>query len=84
MLNVLKREWYVVRYGQTARFRLIKWVIIFALIYLLQNNFGWLAVKWFVGLGFIIGVGGHFYLRYKTQGWTKEWKFAKVVRTPYE
>jgi hypothetical protein len=77
--ELLRREMYVVVHGQTARFRIVKWIVILAAGSLL---FAWigpaLTGKLFVVLA-VFGILIHFLFRFKTKGWTRPWGPYKRV-----
>ncbi|MBX4198966.1 hypothetical protein KW800_01670 [Candidatus Parcubacteria bacterium] len=80
----LKREWYVAMHGQPRSFRTKKWIVILVVAAVLYRLRGWGLVLWvFAPLG-LIGICAHFYLRHKTGGWRREWKFVKAIPTPYD
>jgi hypothetical protein len=70
--RVVRREIRVAitRNPQRPAIRILKWVIIIALIAALWRtpSFWW----WIVGAA-ALGFGGHFFWRWKTHGWTRPW-----------
>ena len=64
--------------SQPISFRIFKWIFIIALSYFLDDY-----VAWWIVLSIMMGFGLllHFYIRKKTNGWTKSygaWKYEKV------
>ena len=80
----LQKEIYVAVHGQTAKFRIFKWIIILIILYLLFTWKGWSAVTWVIILGAILGITMHMFLRYKTNAWTKSWGKVKAIKTPFD
>jgi D-alanyl-lipoteichoic acid acyltransferase DltB (MBOAT superfamily) len=85
MKNFLKREGYIALHGQTSRFRVVKWVIILAITFIIYKLWGWVGVKTFILVGALLGIAVHFIFRWKTHGWTRPWgPMKEVIRTPYD
>ncbi len=71
--DTLKKEWRVILYGQSVRFRLIKYAILlpaFAALYLYTGASVTLKV---LGVLLIFSVLVHLFYRFKTNTWTKSW-----------
>jgi hypothetical protein len=68
-----EKEKQVVLYGQSARFRLVKYAILIPLFTALYVWQGW-SVTWKVLLAsIVVALFVHFLFRYKTAAWTKSW-----------
>ena len=80
----LQKELYVVAHGQTAQFRIIKWIIILVLLSVLFVWKGWTTVIFTIILGAMLGISLHFFLRWKTDAWTKPWGKIKPIKTPFD
>lgn len=75
-----KRETHVALHAQSARFRVVKWVVILsgsAALYLWKGFSAVVEVLVFLA---VLGVGMHFFLRWKSEGWTKSWGPYKRIR----
>ncbi len=81
LLQTLKREIDIIIHGQSFNFRIIKYIVIFLINFLLYKFYGWSGVIGFVVIGFILGIGLHIFVRWKTNGWRKSWGLFK---TPYK
>ncbi len=88
MFNLFKMDWketisreFKVAFSlgsQPLWFRILKWIVIIALLYFLNDYVAWWIL--FTVLAFL-GLLLHFYYRSKTNGWTKSygaWKYEKV------
>ncbi len=73
MKEFLKKELYVALHGQTARFRIVKYIVLFAVFGALYWWKGWEAVLWALAIGFIAAIGVHFFFRWKSKGWNEKW-----------
>jgi hypothetical protein len=71
--ELYEREKRVVLYGQTARFRIIKYIILFALFGALYAWRGWSDTLWVLGVLIVLSIVFHFFFRYMSEGWTKSW-----------
>ena len=71
--ETLEREKNVVLYGQTARFRIVKYIVIVILALIIYAWKGWNAVGLSLVAGTAAGVCVHFVFRYLTAGWMKSW-----------
>ncbi len=67
------REKHVALHAQSGKFRFIKWVVILLIASILYWWKGWNAVLGLIVTGGIAGLALHFFLRYKTDAWTKSW-----------
>ncbi len=69
----IKREKHVAMNAQPFVFRLIKWIVIITILILLILWKGWIVAGLvFLGLA-LTGTCVHFFLRWKTKGWTEPW-----------
>ena len=74
-----KREKHIILRGQSRRFRVIKYIIIFSIA------FGIYVWKDLTTVGFlliffsIIAIIVHFFFRWKTKAWTKSWGPYKQI-----
>ena len=71
--ELYKKEKYVIVNGQTRRFRIVKYLVIFAIAWVL---YAWKGIR-VVGLTFlflaIASISVHLFFRWKTHGWEKSW-----------
>jgi len=74
-----RRELWVARYGQTARFRIFKWIVILLLAYALLRWQGPYVVAAVFFCMFMAGLSLHFLLSWKTERWTKSWGLYKRI-----
>ncbi|OHB19818.1 MAG: hypothetical protein A2854_04195 [Parcubacteria group bacterium RIFCSPHIGHO2_01_FULL_56_18] len=71
--GLVKKEIYVALHAQTARFRVVKYIVIFAILFALYVWKGW-GTTWKTLLAmFVFGTAVHFFFRWKTKGWTESW-----------
>ena len=79
-LHVIKREKYVILHGQSFRFRIVKYCVLFPLAIVLFIWGGWaVVVRSFLFLA-IAGIVMHFFFRWKTNGWKKSWGLYKKLK----
>ena len=74
-----KKEKHVVLHGQTTRFRMVKYIVLFAIgvgVYLWK---GLATVSLLFLVLAIAGVVVHFFFRWKTDGWEKSWGSYKKI-----
>ena len=78
--NFYEREKHVIVHGQPRNFRIAKWLIIVIAAAFLFRYFGWqitlIAFLCCAGAGVIL----HFFLRWKSDGWTKSWGPYKRIK----
>lgn len=77
--DLIKKELYVALHGQTARFRVGKYIaflIIFGAVYAKR---GGEAVAWALGIALVFAITMHFFFRWMTEGWTKSWWLYKSL-----
>ena len=73
MWEAIEREKQVILYGQSARFRLVKYAILipaFAALYWWKGSRITLVV---LGIALVFAIAFHFFFRYKTAGWRKSY-----------
>ncbi len=75
-----KREMHVALHAQSARFRVVKWVVILSGSVALYFWKGLSAVVEVLVFLAVFGVCMHFFLRWKSDGWTKSWGPYKRIR----
>ncbi len=76
----LNREKHVALHGQPKSFRIKKWVVIFIVATGLYIWKDWLiTLEVFLACA-LLGICLHFFLRYKTNGWTKSWGPYKRIK----
>ena len=71
-MSPFKREIAVAfsRQAQPLWFRAIKWTVMIGVSVLLwETPYFW----WWIGGGALLGLGLHFFYRWKTQRWTRAW-----------
>jgi len=73
LYELYQKEKIAVIHGQSVRFRIIKYAILIPLFALMWWSFGWYITLQILGALFILSLVVHFFYRYKTNGWTKEW-----------
>lgn len=71
-------------YGQPRKFRIVKWIIIIFLSFLLFIWKGWQVVSILWATLIVLGTSFHFFLRYKTKGWREPWGKIKEIKTPFD
>ncbi len=74
-----KREKHIVLHGQSRRFRIIKWIVILSLAFLLFKWKGALVVGYTFAALAVLGISLHFLLRWKSKGWTQSWGPYKKI-----
>ena len=82
MNPTLKREIHVALHAQTTKFRLMKYLIIFLILYILFLNGGWNSVVRGLLVMLVLSLSIHFFFRWKTKAWIKNWWIykAKVLK----
>lgn len=74
-----RREIHVALNAQSRRFRAVKWTIILLVSAGLYFWMGPGVVVTALVAGCILGVCLHFFLRWKTDGWTRSWGLYKRI-----
>ena len=78
--EALKKEVDVIVHGQTAKFRIIKYIVLLLLGYMLYVWQGLRTTVWvFLALA-VISIIIHLLFRRKTRGWTESWWLYKNDR----
>jgi hypothetical protein len=80
----MQREKYVMLHGQPLWFRMIKYPVFLLIGYLIYSRSGWFAVVQIFLFLAVLGIGLHFFLRWKTHGWRKKWGPVKRIKTPFD
>jgi hypothetical protein len=75
--DIVKKELYVAVHGQTARFRIVKYIVLFAVFSALYSWYGWKVVWQTLGVALIAALVVHFFFRFKTNGWSEPWGLYK-------
>ena len=78
------REKYVALHAQPFWLRVVKYPVFIILFYCIYVWNGWTAVGYSIVFLLVLGFGFHFFLRWKTRGWTRKWWFVKSIKTPYD
>lgn len=73
MNELMKKELYVAIHGQTARFRIVKYIVILAVLGTMYAWNGWKAVWQTLGVALIAALVMHFFFRWKSKGWNESW-----------
>ncbi len=84
MKSVLNREAYVALHAQTWKFRVVKYIVLLAIGWIVYALGGWNAVGVTFGVLLIIALGVHFFFRWASKGWTQSWGPYKKLRLPDE
>ncbi len=74
------REKHVALNVQSRKFRIVKWIIILLFSLVLYWWKGLHVVLAMIFIGALAGLFMHFFLRYKTDAWTKSWGPYKRIR----
>ena len=73
MNELLQREAYVIVHGQSLQFRIVKYVVLLGIATLLYKLYGLTGIIYLLTFAFTVGIIGHIFFRWKTNGWTKSW-----------
>lgn len=73
MNKLVQREIYVIVHGQSLRFRIVKYIVLLGIATLLYKLYGWTGIIYLLAFACIVGIVGHTFFRWKTNGWTKSW-----------
>ena len=84
MKHWIKREAYIVVKGQSRQFRIVKWIILIIFGALIYVIFGGKMLGQIILLLTVAGIGVHFFFRWKTHGWTRDWGLYKAIKTPFD
>jgi hypothetical protein len=80
--DMIEREKYVVIHGQTARFRLVKYLILSVISAGIVLWKGWMVLGQILLVLFVLSLGIHFLFRWKTKAWTESWGPYKRLNLP--
>jgi len=75
-----RREIHVMLHGQSRNFRIVKWVVILGIVAGLYTWRGLIVTMSTFLICVALGVALHFFLRSKTDRWTKSWGPYKRIR----
>ncbi len=76
------RETYVAIHAQSWRFRVVKYIILLAIIIGLHAWGGWGLVGKVFAVLFVVALAMHFFYRWKTKAWTRSWGGYKKLDLP--
>lgn len=79
MRELIRRELYVIAHGQSARTRIFKYLVLFAIFGVIYYRFGGEAVAWTFGVAVALSIAAHFFFRWKTKGWEEDWWLYKSL-----
>jgi hypothetical protein len=82
-IDAVKKEIRVAVYGQSIKFRLIKYSIIIPLAVGLYLWRGVAALAWVFGPLAILALATHFFFRYKTKAWSEDWWLVKNMKDKF-
>ena len=71
--NLIKKELYVAIHAQTARFRVVKYIVFFAIFGTVYWLWGGKAVLWALGISLVFAIAMHFFFRWKSKGWMEDY-----------
>lgn len=77
--ETIQREKKVILYGQSTRFRVIKYAILIPLYVALYFWLGWKIASIVLVANIALGIVVHFWMRWKTDGWRKSWGPYKTM-----
>lgn len=80
--QLIRREAFVVVHGQSARFRIIKYIIIVTGMTLLVLLSSWSVALITLAVLTVLSIAAHVLFRWKTKGWTKSWGLYKRLNLP--
>jgi hypothetical protein len=72
-----KKELHVVVYGQSALFRVVKYIVIVIVAFLLYKWKGGRTTAYIFLMLALVSIAAHFFFRWKTKGWTQSWGLYK-------
>ncbi len=79
MKDLIEKELYVAVHGQTARFRMGKYLVFAVLFGGIYLWWGTRAVFFTLGIAFVVALAMHFFFRSMTNGWVDDWGLYKSV-----
>lgn len=71
--DLYEKEKYVVMYGQSVRFRIIKYLIILPIFVGTYFWKGWVVTGKLLLVLLLVSIFIHFLFRYKSKAWTEPW-----------
>lgn len=77
--DLLKKELYVAVHGQTARFRVGKYLVFTVLFGGIYMQWGTRVVFLALGTAFVVAIAMHFFFRSMSNGWVDDWGLYKSV-----
>ncbi len=75
--ELYNREKNAIIYGQTVRFRIVKYIVLFIIFGLTYKWRGLNDTLFLLGILFVLGILVHFFFRWKSKGWTQSWWLYK-------
>ena len=78
----IAREKYVALHAQTWKFRVVKYVVLFAIAWSIYEWKGWDAVGVTFLILFVVAIAVHFLFRWKSKAWTQSWGPYKKLDLP--
>ncbi len=79
MKELIKKELYVAMHGQTARFRVGKYLVFAILFGGIYMRWGTRAVFLALWIAFVVAIALHFFFRSMSNGWMDDWGLYKSV-----
>ncbi len=81
--KVIIREFEVAfsKKAQAPIFRILKYLVIGLLVYFFWDS---ATLWWILGTAVILSLALHFFVRYKTRGWTRSWGKWKYEKSKYD
>jgi hypothetical protein len=67
--------------SQKPVFRVLKYVVLISLLIIFRHN---PATWWILGIVLALSLSVHFFVRYKTKGWTRSWGRWKYMKSRYD
>lgn len=81
--KTVRREFEVAfsKKAQKPLFRIVKYLVIGVIVYLFWDS----AILWWIlGIALVLSLSVHFFVRYKTRGWTRSWGLWKYEKSKYD
>jgi hypothetical protein len=73
MTPVIQREIFIAFSAQPLWIRVLKYLVLGAIATLIYKKYSWKGIAYLIIIVLIAGTSLHFFLRSKTDGWTKSW-----------
>lgn len=67
--------------SQKPVFRVLKYVVLVSLLIIFRHH---RATWWILGIVLALSLAVHFFVRYKTKGWTRSWGRWKYEKSRYD